>query len=73
MNIILKDVKKINVKYGIVYKNGSFVAVNGKTFDKDQMKKAISQYKGANRIHKPLALLFYSDIMNNKNVKTWSK
>ena len=71
MDIILKDVKKINVKYGIVYKNGSFVSVNGKTFNKDQMKKAISQYKGANRIHKPLALLFYSDIMNNKNLKSW--
>ena len=59
-------IKAKNSKYGIVYKNGNFLAPNGKKFSKDQMKEFIKKSKGVNRIHKPMSLLFYIDVINNK-------
>ena len=54
--------------FGIVYKDGSFKAPNGNVFTKVEMKELIREYKGVNRIHKPVSLLFYTDVMNGKNV-----
>jgi hypothetical protein len=31
------------------------------------MKTIIGHYKGVNRIHKPMSLLFYTDVMNGKS------
>ena len=58
--------KPIETKNGIVYPCGSFLAPNGKMFTPQEMKKSINQFKGLNRIHKPMALLFYTDVMNKK-------
>lgn len=42
-----------------------------KTFDKAYMTKAKQQYNRVNRIHKPMALLFWTDVKNN-NTKNWT-
>lgn len=42
-----------------------------KTFDKAYMMKAKEQYKGVNRLYKPMALLFWTDVKNN-NTKNWN-
>jgi len=47
------------------YVNGD-LKVNGKKFEKSDMKKIASDYKGMNRIHKPMALLFWIDCNNGK-------
>ena len=52
--------------YGKVLKNKDFIAPNGKYFTRLEMQKIIQDYKGVNRIHKPMALLFYTDITNGK-------
>jgi len=52
--------------YGTVYKNGSFLAPNGKQFTRAEMKEIIAHYKGVNRIYKPFALLYYTDVMNGQ-------
>ncbi|MGI9460768.1 MAG: hypothetical protein ACR2NF_12275 [Pirellulales bacterium] len=62
-----KKIKLSNPNYGTVYADGSMkLAENGKVFSKEKMQKIKDAYKGANRIHKPLALLFYTDVMNGK-------
>lgn len=52
----------------IVNKKEGSLTTNGKTFDRETMNEIKSQYKGTNRIHKPIALLFYTDVMNGENV-----
>lgn len=42
------------------------ITVNGKRFDAQYMSKANKEYNGVNRIHKPFALLFWSDCKNGK-------
>lgn len=43
------------------------LTVNGvKTFDRQTMTSIASEYKGCNRIHKPMALLFWTDMKNGK-------
>ena len=54
-------------KVYIVNKNKSLTCPNGKTFSFGEMKQAQNDYKGMNRIHKPMALLFWSDVMNGKS------
>ena len=37
-----------------------------KTFTKAEMQIHSDEYKGMNRLHKPMALLFWSDVKNGK-------
>ena len=57
---------KMQTRFGTVYIDGSFRSRNGKVHSKTEMKTIIGQYKGVNRIHKPMSLLFYTDVMNGK-------
>jgi hypothetical protein len=57
--------------YGVVLKNKNFIAANGKEFTKEYMQKLICDYKNVNRLHKPLGLLFYTDVINGKT-KNWN-
>ncbi len=49
-----------------VTKDKSLICPNGKTFTSEQMREAQKEYKGANRMHKPMALLFWTDVVNGK-------
>ena len=48
----------------IVDRSKGTLEVNGKVFSKVEMREAVDAYKGSNRIHKPIAILFYTDSMN---------
>lgn len=42
--------------------------IQDRKFTKQQMQEYAKEYKGLNRIHKPMLLLFWTDVMNgNKN------
>jgi hypothetical protein len=43
-----------------------------KTFSEEEMKEIAFAYKGSNRIHKPFALLFWTDCRNGK-LKEWEQ
>jgi len=43
-----------------------------KTFSKDEMQNAVNLYKGANRIHKPIPVLFWTDCKNGE-FSNWVK
>ena len=58
--------------HGIVYADGSFKAPNGINFSRDEMKEMIREWKGINRIYKPMSLLYYTDVMNNRGTR-WTK
>ena len=58
---------KMQTRFGTVYIDGSFRSRNGKVHTKTDMKTIIGQYKGCPRIHKPMSLLFYTDVMNGKS------
>lgn len=53
--------------YGIILSDGTFLAPNGKVFDKKEMDDIVKKYRHVNRIHKSYSLLFYID--NKKNIK----
>lgn len=46
--------------------------VDGKKIDRVDVEQLSNEYKGANRIYKPLALLFWTDIKNGKR-SNWIK
>ena len=56
----------MQTRFGVVYVDGSFRSRNGKVHTKTEMKTIIGHYKGCPRIHKPMSLLFYTDVMNGK-------
>tara|TARA_R110000822_G_scaffold25937_15_gene78502 strand:+ start:823 stop:1071 length:249 start_codon:yes stop_codon:yes gene_type:complete len=45
------------------------VEMGGKTFTREEMKEYVDAYKGANRIHKPILVLFYTDALNQSFAK----
>lgn len=49
-----------------VDKSTGIMETNNRTFSKSDMAIHKASYKGANRIHKPIAILFYTDIMNGE-------
>jgi len=53
-------------EYGTVYRDGCFRDPDGRWFTRDDMKGYISDYRHANRINKPMQLLFYTDCMNGR-------
>ena len=55
---------------GTVYIDGSFSAPNGVHLTRKQMHDQLDYYRCANRIYKPFAILFYTDVMNG-NGKNW--
>jgi hypothetical protein len=72
----MADKKRILKKhpiYGSVFSDGS-MSIKGKNgrvfhypaYKMDEVKTA---YMGANRIHKPMFLLFYTDVLNGKGSK----
>ena len=58
--------------HGIVYADGSFKTPKGDILSKDEMQDAIRNYRGANRIYKPMSLLYYTDVMNG-HAQRWTK
>lgn len=49
--------------------NGNLYLENNtvkKEFDKKELQEIANSYKGANRIHKPMALLFWQDCKNGQ-------
>lgn len=52
-----------------VYKDLS-LEIDGKTFQKEEVQEAVNLYKGCNRIHKPMVLLFWTDVKNGEG-KDW--
>ena len=59
----MSDIKH-QTYHGIVYTDGSFKTPKGDKLTHTEMKEAITNYRGANRIHKPMSLLYYTDVMN---------
>ena len=49
-----------------VDKNLTLILENGKKIEKNDMLKLVDHYKGVNKIHKPIALLFWTDVKNGK-------
>lgn len=58
---------KGQTKHGIVHTDGSATAPNGKYYTREQMQGFVKEYRGVNRIHKPLFILFYTDVMNGNH------
>lgn len=56
----------VDTKEGTL-RNQSF----NRSFSKEQMNEAKESFKGSNRIHKPMALLFWTDCMNG-HAKNWN-
>ena len=52
------------------YLNGDLILNDGEVIAKNDMQEISKQYLGANRIHKPMALLFWIDC-NNNNQNNW--
>jgi hypothetical protein len=52
------------------YLNGDLILNDGEIITKNDMQEISKQYLGANRIHKPMALLFWIDC-NNNNQNNW--
>lgn len=44
----------------------NLILPDGKVISKDDMLEIADQYKGANRIYKPFALLFWTDVKNGQ-------
>ena len=61
---------KGKTRHGIVHADGSATAPNGVEYTREQMRGFVKEYSGANRMHKPLFILFYTDVMNGKG-KNW--
>jgi len=59
----MSDIKH-QTYHGIVYTDGSFKTPKGDKLTHTEMKEAITNYRGANRIYKPMSLLYYTDVMN---------
>ena len=70
----LNDMTRIKHQtyHGIVYADGSFKAPNGLNYSREQMLGFIRDFKGMNRIHKPMSLLYYTDVMNGRGTQ-WTK
>ena len=64
--------KYVDNRYGAIYDDGSMCTVKGELIPRDEMKELINAYKSVNRIHKPMALLWYTDAMNGK-ICNWQK
>lgn len=46
------------------------LTIDGTEYQEKEVKKIIAQYIGINRLYKPIAIVFYSDVMNGK-VNNW--
>ena len=66
----MKQYKHVNPLYGAINFNGDMLTIHYETIPRQEMKKIVKKYQGVNRIHKPMALLWYTDCMNGKS-KNW--
>ena len=66
---VMSDIKH-QTYHGIVYADGSFKTPKGDVLTQAEMKEAITNYRGANRIYKPMSLLYYTDVMNG-HARRW--
>ena len=57
---------KMQTYHGTIYTDNSFKARNGDVYTKEQMDTIIAEFRGKSRIHKPMALLFYTDVRAGK-------
>jgi len=58
--------------HGIVYTDGWFKAPNGHMYTREEMQAFIKEVAHINRIHKPMSLLYYTDVMNGQ-ASRWTK
>ena len=70
MSFTEKKLLKNHPVYGSVFSDGS-MDINGKDnrvfhYPAYKMNEVKTAYMGANRIHKPMFLLFYTDVLNGK-------
>ena len=59
----------------LYHNNGDLTVINSKMtkrISKSDMQTIANDYKGANRIYKPMALLFWTDCKNG-NFKDWEE
>lgn len=42
------------------------LTIDGTEYQEKEVKKVIAQYVGINRLYKPIAICFYSDVMNGR-------
>lgn len=61
-----KKILASHSQYGTVFQDGSFETVEGKVVTKERMAEIKAHYAGANRIYKPMPLLFYTDVCNGR-------
>ena len=53
-------------EYGTVHHDGGYTSPEGTYSPADSMIAWRDSYRGANRIHKPMVLLFWTDVCNGK-------
>lgn len=46
------------------------IAPNGRKYTRAEVEKIAKTYSGVNRMHKPMALLFWTDVKNGK-LENW--
>lgn len=63
---------KHQTQNGIVYSDGSFLSPNRHEYTREDMKAFIKESAHVSRIHKPMALLYYTDVMNGFGSR-WTK
>lgn len=49
------------------FKDDDSLAVNGRRIPSNRMQEIANEERGANRIHKPIALLFWTDCRNGES------
>lgn len=47
------------------------LTIDGTEYQEKEVKKVIADYIGINRLYKPIAIVFYSDMINGKT-KNWN-
>lgn len=47
------------------------LTIDGTEYQEKEVKRVIADYTGINRLYKPIAIVFYSDMINGKT-KNWN-
>lgn len=61
-----KEIRYEHPHYGTVYVDGSFETIDGKEVTFGDMAGWRDRYRAADRMHKPLTLSFWTDVVNGK-------
>ncbi len=58
--------------HGVVLPDLSFHARSGMVFSGEEMQAMVNKYRKVNRIHKPMALLLWTDVKNG-HAANWKR